>query len=68
MPDSLSKKLKKWRGKLYQKEAAEKLGISVWTYRNYELNRRVPWSIARRMILQILDEEQKPKSKRGEIT
>jgi len=42
----LGKRLKKWRGKLLHKEAADKLGVPVWTYRGWEYGRRTPSKLA----------------------
>jgi DNA-binding transcriptional regulator YiaG len=42
MAESFAERLKKWRGKLYQKQAAAVLDISVWTFRNWEWGRRTP--------------------------
>lgn len=42
----LKDKLRIWRGKLYQKEAAEILGIPLATYRKYESGKRTPNKLA----------------------
>lgn len=38
--------IRKWRGKLYQKEAADKLDIPLATYRKYEIGKRTPQKLA----------------------
>ena len=63
MSEPISKQLRRWRGGLYQKQAAEKLGVSIWTYKSWETNRRIPWSMARRIILKMIAEESTPKKK-----
>lgn len=39
-------RIKRWRGKMLHKEAADKLGVSIWTYRSWEYGTRVPKSVA----------------------
>ncbi len=63
MSENFGDQLKKWRGKLYQKEAAEKLGLSLWTYKNYELKRRVPWHVARKALLAMMTQNPPVKNK-----
>lgn len=46
MNEPLSVRLKKWRGKLYQKEAADKLNLPLPTYRKYEYGVRQPNPLA----------------------
>ncbi len=46
MPSDLRKKLRIWRGRLFQKEAADLLGIPVSTYRKYEYGKRSPTKLA----------------------
>ena len=46
MSELLSYRLKAWRGKLRQKEAAEKLGLPLPTYRKYENGHRTPNALA----------------------
>lgn len=43
---TLAKELKQWRGRLYQKEAADKLQIPLPTYRKYEAGKRTPNKLA----------------------
>lgn len=38
--------LKKWRGKLYQKEAAAKLDVPLPTYRKWEQGKKTPRALA----------------------
>ena len=46
MNEPLSVRLRKWRGKLYQKEAADKLNLPLTTYRKYEYGLRHPNPLA----------------------
>lgn len=46
-------RLKQWRGSRTQREAAAALGISVWTYRNYEQGQR---RVHRDVILRLEDD------------
>ena len=46
MSDLLAQKLRKWRGKLYRKEAAAILQIPLATYRKYESGKRTPNNLA----------------------
>jgi len=46
MTERLSKRLKIWRGKLRQKEAADRLDIPLPTYRKYENGHRTPNKLA----------------------
>jgi hypothetical protein len=39
-------KLRRWRGKRYQKEAADLLGIPFPSYRKYEYGKRTPNKLA----------------------
>lgn len=39
-------RLKEWRGKLYQKEAAEILSVSTATIRKWESGKRTPGKLA----------------------
>lgn len=39
---AFGEKLRKWRGKRLQKEAADILGVPVMTLRNWEWSRRKP--------------------------
>jgi Helix-turn-helix len=41
-----SEELKRWRGSLYQKEAAAKLDIPLPSYRKYENGKRTPNKLA----------------------
>jgi len=55
-PVRLAKRLKIWRGKLYQKEAAAILDLPIPTYRKYENGKRTPNKLAlaeleRRMLM-----------------
>jgi transcriptional regulator with XRE-family HTH domain len=43
-------RLRQWRGSRTQREAAALLGMSVWTYRNYEQGQR---RVARDLILRL---------------
>lgn len=52
---SFSKRLRKWRGKRYQKEAAAALNVELQTYRNWEYGRNVPVHLALREVERILD-------------
>lgn len=49
-----SKALAKWRGKLTQKEAAQKLGVSLRTLQNWEIGRNEPRGFAKAALLQRL--------------
>jgi len=42
----LSERLLEWRGRLRQKEAADKLNIPLSTYRKYENGQRTPGKLA----------------------
>lgn len=42
----LSERLRLWRGRLYQKEAAAKLDLPLPTYRKYEKGKRTPNKLA----------------------
>lgn len=42
----LKDRLRKWRGKRYQKEAAAALDLPVPTYRKYETGKRTPNKLA----------------------
>jgi DNA-binding transcriptional regulator YiaG len=42
MTELFSERLKKWRGKLYQKEAAAKLDVPLPTFRKWESGKRTP--------------------------
>jgi transcriptional regulator with XRE-family HTH domain len=46
MATLLSKRLRLWRGKLRQKEAAAKLDLPLPTYRKYEYGKRTPNKLA----------------------
>lgn len=50
----LSDRLKKWRGKVTQKEAADIFGVSVNTYRNWEYGVNVPGSLAMKEVDRVL--------------
>lgn len=45
MSDLFKDRLKKWRGKLRQKEAAEILGVPLGTLRTWEYGKRTPKQI-----------------------
>jgi transcriptional regulator with XRE-family HTH domain len=57
MPDSLGKRLKNWRGKKYQKEAADELGVPLRTYQQWEKDLAAPNKIC----LKCLEEKITPK-------
>ena len=46
MTEPLKARLRRWRGKMYRKEAAAKLGVGIPTYRAWETGRRTPTKIA----------------------
>jgi len=42
----LQDQLRIWRGTRYQKEAADALGVPLWSYINWEAGRRIPSKLA----------------------
>lgn len=46
MSTDFSRRIKKWRGAMLHKEAADKLGVPIWTYRSWEYARRTPSKLA----------------------
>ncbi len=52
---SFSKRLRKWRGKRYLKEAASALDVPTWTYINWEIRGTVPSKLAMAEILRRLN-------------
>lgn len=50
MPEQFKDRLKKWRGKKYQKEAADLLGVPLPTYRKWECGKRTPNKFVRSVI------------------
>lgn len=58
-------RLRQWRGRRTQREAAALLGMSVWTYRNYEQGQR---RVARDLILRLENDDARvlPESKMPE--
>jgi DNA-binding transcriptional regulator YiaG len=55
MQQTLATKLRLWRGKRYQKEAADIIGVPLWTYRNWEMGRKTPTKFTERFLLQVID-------------
>lgn len=57
-PKNFSERLREWRGKRLQKEAAAALQVALSTYRNWEQGMNTPNEMARRWLEERMAEEQ----------